>query len=95
MATITARGWKNKKGTAEEKCVCDTWRDHWVKHSHKPWPEECSVLGCSNKAILGAHVINSEVEGTRIIPMCGSCNQNDQPFTVKDNTTLTNANKTS
>jgi hypothetical protein len=89
--SITAEGWKNKGGTSARSCKCGNWAQHWVNHSGKSWPAECSVSGCSSKATLGAHVINRSVAGERIAPMCGSCNGLTGSFTLKGGVTLPSA----
>ena len=90
--SITATGWKNKSGTSVRSCKCGTWAQHWVNYANKPWPSECSVLGCSNSPTLGAHVINPGVTGERIVPMCDSCNGLAGSFTLKGGVTLPSAN---
>lgn len=89
----TCKNWKNKNGTAERTCSCGTWKQHWINYSGKSWPAICSVSGCTNKPTLGAHVINSEVLGEKIVPMCDSCNKLTGCFDLKDKTPLVSANK--
>ena len=90
---VTASGWKNKGGTSSRSCNCGTWRQHWINCSGKPWPDKCSISGCTNKATLGAHIINSGVSGEKIVPACDSCNKLSGEFTLKDGVTLVSANK--
>lgn len=90
---ITCKNWKNKKGTGVRTCTCGTWKQHWINFSGKPWPVSCSVSGCTNKPTLGAHVINSEVSGEKIVPMCASCNNITEYFDLKGGITLVSANK--
>lgn len=91
--TITATGWKNKNGTSGRSCNCGTWRNHWINNSGKAWPTTCSVELCRNSATLGGHVINSEVSGERIVPLCDSCNKLTGTFKLKGGVTLVSANK--
>ena len=91
---LTATGWKNKIGTGTRNCKCGSWKEHWINYSGKTWPDQCSVVGCENNAILGAHVINPNVSGEKIIPMCDSCNKKVDDFSLKVNTTTVTANKT-
>ena len=93
MASITANGWKNKSGTSGRSCSCGSWKNHWINNSSKSWPSSCSVSGCTNGATLGAHVINANVTGERIIPACDSCNKRSDEFDLKGNVTLVSANK--
>ena len=91
--SIPATGWKNKVGTADRNCKCGTWKQHWVTFSNKSWTASCSVHGCSSVPTLGAHVINANVTGERIVPMCDSCNKLVGTFTLKGSITLPSANK--
>lgn len=91
--SITASGWKNKVGTKDRSCSCGDWKTHWVKFSKKTWPTTCSVGGCTSKATLGAHVINTDVAGERIVPMCDSCNKLTGTFSLKVGTGVPSANK--
>ncbi len=92
MSTVTSKNWKNKKGTGERTCVCGSWKNHWIKFAKKDWPEYCSVKECGNAPVLGAHVINAEVEGERIVPMCDSCNKLQESFDLKGEVTVVRAN---
>jgi len=91
--SITANGWKNKKGTANRSCNCGSWRLHWINNSKKPWPLVCSILSCTNTATLGAHIINSNVSGEYIVPTCDSCNKLIGEFDLKGGVLLVPANK--
>lgn len=91
--SITANGWKNKKGTSDRSCNCGSWKKHWTNQSSKPWPAKCSVSGCDNAATLGAHVINSDVSGEYIVAACDSCNKLSSEFDLKGGITLISANK--
>lgn len=82
--TLTALGWKNKKETAERTCSCGTWKQHWLNHSVETWPRFCSVNDCRNEPTLGAHVINVDVTGEKIVPMCASCNNLSGSFNLSD-----------
>ncbi|MPQ49063.1 hypothetical protein GCQ56_18855 [Marinifilum sp. N1E240] len=91
--TITANNWKNKKGTADRNCNCGSWKQHWINNSSKSWPSECSIYNCNNTATLGAHVINSNVSGEKIIPSCATCNKLEGEFSLKGGVTVVSANK--
>lgn len=90
---VTAKGWKNKKGTSNRSCGCGSWKQHWINCSGKNWPGICSVDGCFNVATLGAHIINNDVSGEYIVPACDSCNKKDGEFDLKGKITLISANK--
>lgn len=91
--SIPANGWSNKKGTAERACTCGTWKQHWINFAKKTWPANCSVGNCSNAPTLGAHIINPNVTGEKIAPMCDSCNGLTGIFNLKGGVTLPSANK--
>lgn len=91
--SITASNWKNKGGTSNRSCNCGTWKQHWLNVSNKIWPSTCSISGCSNTPTLGAHIINLNVSGERIIPACDSCNKLVDEFDLKGGVSLVPANK--
>ena len=86
--TLPINGWSNATGTSAASCPCSSWKSHWIRNCSKSWPNVCSVGNCSNSADVGAHVKNSSAEGTWIVPMCNSCNGNDDSFNLKGNVTL-------
>ncbi len=90
---MPAKKWKNKKGTAERACACGSWKSHWINFSEEKWPDECSVQGCGNRPVLGAHIINSAVKGEIIVPMCDSCNKLTSEFDLKNGVVWVKANK--
>ncbi|KJG16851.1 hypothetical protein [Photobacterium angustum] len=92
--TVSSVGWGNKNGTAIRACSCGSWKQHWINHTGKSWPSECSVSGCYSSPVLGAHVYHPNVKGERIVPMCDSCNKVSNKFNLKDNTMIPSANKT-
>ena len=89
---ITAYGWSNKGGTAVRNCSCGSWKQHWLNFSGKPWPATCSVAGCNNRPVLGAHIRNPNVKGEKIVPMCESCNHLTSTFNLKEGVMLVSAN---
>ena len=91
--SVTAYGWKNKKGTGGRSCKCGSWKNHWINNTGKSWQSTCSIAGCNNPATLGAHIINSSVSGEKIVPACDSCNKLDGEFNLKGGVTLVSANK--
>jgi len=42
---------------------------------------------------LGGHIINPEVTGEKIAPMCDSCNKLDKAFNLKADVILIDANE--
>lgn len=91
--SLTTSGWKNKKGTSNRSCSCESWKQHWINISGESWPEKCSIYGCSSTPTLGAHIYNSNVSGEKIVPACDSCNKLSDEFDLKSGTTLVSANK--
>ena len=91
--SITAENWKNKKGTSNRSCKCGSWIQHWVNGSGKSLPKKCSIEGCDNLSTLGAHIINPNVSGEKIVPACDSCNQTSDEFNLKGGITVVSANK--
>jgi hypothetical protein len=91
--SIPTSGWSNKGGTTDRACNCGTWKQHWINFAKKPWPVGCSVQGCSNTPTLGGHVINSNVTGERIVPMCDSCNRLGGTFSLKGSVSVPSANR--
>jgi hypothetical protein len=64
---------KNINGTAGKNCNCDSWLSHWEKFT-KQEAYTCSVPGCRNSDLVGAHV---QIEGDQswyICPLCPSHN---------------------
>ncbi len=92
MGSLSTEGWSNRIGTAELDCVCGSWRQHWVNHSGESWPSQCSVLGCTNPATVGAHIVQPAVTGVRIAALCDACNKRSGTFTLKDGTRLAQSN---
>lgn len=90
---ISSTGWANKNGTGDRSCKCTTWQKHWIKHSKKEWPSECSVAGCKVTPSLGAHIYHPEVDGERIVPMCNSCNGLGSKFSLKGGTSIIKASQ--
>lgn len=90
---VTAKGWKNKNGTSKRTCNCGSWKNHWINNSGEKWPTVCSISGCSNKATLGAHIINNNVSGEYIVPACDLCNKSNAEFDLKGGIKLVSANR--
>lgn len=88
----TVFGWSNKGDTSAGSCDCGSWRDHWMKYSNLAWPGICSVQGCSSAPTLGGHVINEQVTGEKIVPMCDTCNGLSGSFNLKGGVRLISAN---
>ena len=91
--TIPAENWKNKNGTSDRNCKCGSWKQHWLNNSGKYWPTYCSIENCNNSATLGAHIINSNVTGEKIVPACDSCNKLSYEFNLKGGIEVVSANK--
>ncbi len=90
---LTANNWKNKSGTGNRTCKCGSWKQHWINFAKKDWPKQCSVEGCMNEPTIGAHIINADVDGEKIVPMCDACNKKTGYFTLKGGISLVSANR--
>lgn len=91
---LTNANWKNKEGTGSRDCKCGTWKQHWINHSGcVNWPQVCVVVGCSNTATVGAHIINSKETGEWIAPLCDQCNKRTTEFNLEGNIYLAPANQ--
>ena len=90
---VTKIGWKNKYGVNDRTCNWGSWKQHWINYSNKTWPSKCSVSGCTNAATLGAEIVNSNVSGEYIVPVCESCNKLISEFNLENESTLVSANK--
>jgi hypothetical protein len=64
---------KNINGTAENKCSCGSWLDHWRRFSGQG-AYFCSVLGCSSIDLIGAHIQKNGDQSWYICPLCTSHN---------------------
>ncbi len=83
----------NKNGTADRRCICGTWKQHWINFSGKEWPAKCTVKGCDHKATLGAHITKKGENKEYIIPACEGCNQSSSAFQLKREDYLVSANQ--
>ncbi len=82
MATV-----RNINGTSDRKPdEFDSWKDFWESRTGKSF-DNCSCIGCSNKAEIGGHV-QKESANSRdfwyIAPLCQNCNHKTEPFSVVD-----------
>jgi len=93
--SISCDNWGNKNGTSNRNCLCGSWKQHWLNHTKKTWPNSCSVSGCITQPVLGAHVYHADVTGERIVPMCDSCNKKIGKFSLKGGISIPLANKQS
>jgi hypothetical protein len=65
---------KNINGTAENRCSCGSWLNHWERFSRQV-AYTCSVPGCKKSEIVGAHVQISGDQNWYICPLCSSHNK--------------------
>lgn len=81
----------NLKGTGENSCNCSSWIAHWEKFSEET-AYECSVKGCNEVGVLGAHIKSYGIAATSeygedlsnkhfIVPMCDSHNKQEDVLT--------------
>jgi hypothetical protein len=58
--------------TSNNKCKCESWLNHWEKHS-KLIAEYCAEKTCINKDLIGVHVQKTTSDmNWYIIPLCNS-----------------------
>jgi hypothetical protein len=89
-----ATGWMNKVGTGRrDPCRCRTWAQHWANYGGGSWPSLCSVALCNRSPTLGAHIVNPDVGGEMIVPMCDACNAAMGVMTLRSGTIIVSANK--
>lgn len=92
-------GWSNVEGSADYKCGCGSWREHWENFSDEDWPDLCSVIGCFEEASVGAHIQQRNSESgknpTFIAPFCEKCNGKSPKtrFNLMPDTVLVSANQ--
>ena len=70
------------------KCKCGSWIKHWEKFSGKT-RDKCSVVGCTEDAMKGAHIefVDGNISRWYIMPVCESHNPpTNEEVTVKSNT---------
>ena len=74
--SVVSCGWKNEEGTSDlESPIGNSWKDYWEYYTGQKWPTSCCVLGCGDKAEVGAHVVNPNIPSYDfIVPMCRGCN---------------------
>jgi hypothetical protein len=65
---------RNKLGTSELSCQCESWLEHWKTYSDSRVHGLCAVAGCTAPAEVGAHVelhkLADHKGKTYIAPMC-------------------------
>jgi hypothetical protein len=88
---------KNIHGTTGLRCSCRSWIQHW-KNGASSFRATCAVLGFSNEAKVGAHVISVDKRTDRqwwIAPFCKTHNQhyNEKKMALKSQVTLISANR--
>jgi len=90
---------KNKVGTSELGCACESWLAHWRTFANVSTTPKCHVEGCNASAEVGAHVILTKVSDealkklTFIAPMCKSHNGTERELKSKLDMLFINADK--
>jgi hypothetical protein len=87
---------RNARGTSRRRrCDCGSWLDHWYNETGS-FRITCSVLGCSDVATVGAHVVDVSRRGTKprhwIVPTCHQCNMASDELAIKVSVALVSAN---
>ncbi len=84
---------KNLNGTSVIRCKCTSWLAHWLRYSGQK-ASKCSVLGCTNRELVGGHVQMDSPGDTAwyVIPVCKSCSQKTgQALNISDQVPLVSA----
>ena len=83
----------NIKGTSDNKCKCGGWLKHWENFSGQK-PLHCSVTGCLNTDLDGAHVQSNSIFDNKwyIVPLCSSHNNASGILRISDTVKLVPAN---
>jgi len=84
----------NINGTADTKCSCGSWMNHWKSFSGQTITL-CPVGACLNKDLVGAHVQKADSQDAKwyICPLCGEHNKSTGTLTIPDTIKLVPANK--
>ena len=89
----------NEPETADESSpIGNSWKEYWIyggdesKGKVNEWPDECSVSGCTRKAVHGAHVRDEDGK-VFIVPMCAKDNNphKKEEMRIKRDTTMVSA----
>lgn len=89
--SVTPRNWKITNGIAVNNSTNVSWKQHWINSTGRSWPDRCSVSSCLNEPTIGAHIINEDVNGLKIVPMCPSCYEHPTVFNLGFGISLANA----
>ncbi len=90
---IPYTGWGVKEEPAERPCECLTMQHHWIKHTKKKWPDQCSVVGCLGRADVATYISHPQIAVPMIVPMCIKCTVKPVPVNLRGNTSLAMAVK--
>jgi len=88
----------NVPNTANLRCACDSWKDHWMKFNPNGLAamlqDNCSAVGCAGKFEHGGHVRLSGDTTVYIVPLCASCNssENTKPYFIHEHVSMVPAN---
>ena len=62
----------------------NNWKQYWMKHTGRQFPQVCQIYNCGKSAKVGAHVFVKHKQQNFILPTCQSCNMNpEQAYTGK------------
>lgn len=86
---------KNINGTADNKCNCSSWLEHWVKFAKQSLPQYCAEKSCLESPEVGAHVQEITPGNTDwfIVPLCkGHNGKVGETIEISDSMKLISAN---
>lgn len=86
---------RNINGILDTTCRCGSWLNHWKNFSGQAVPPLCTVSGCKNKDLVGAHVQKGNGSMDHkwyIYPLCGDHNNYEGELEVSNIYKLVSAN---
>jgi len=87
----------NVPNTANLKCACTSWKDHWIRFNPNKLAAmlqvNCSAVGCSGKFEHGGLVRKTGDLTVYIVPLCAGCNspENMGPYFIYEHVPLVQA----
>lgn len=54
------------------------WRQYWMDHSGRRWPQRCQIHCCGKPATVGAHVRVKHLRQVFVLPTCRECSRDPE-----------------
>lgn len=77
---VPSTGWANTIDSQQPQCSCGTWKRHWLSVTGQEWPSSCSIQDCANPAEEGGQIHHPDVQGDKVVPLCGECKAKTGPL---------------